>query len=135
MRHGAFLLFDFFDFRFGRILLNAVNAVFAAVKRFVAFGGSDDLTVSCLQAETVFAVFALIDFKLGVEALFEAFNSLIFNIGDGCVYANGLDAVYAGRLGFIDFTGCDGFAVACEEMEIVAGVGFLEFELAHGNAS
>ena len=60
------ILFSFFDLSFGSVLLYAFDAVFAACQRLIAFGGSDDLAVSGAQAEAEFAVFAFVDFELGI---------------------------------------------------------------------
>ena len=60
------ILFSFFDFGVGSVLLYAFDAVFAGSERFITFRGSDDLAVSGAKAETEFAVFTLVNFEFGI---------------------------------------------------------------------
>ena len=124
------LCFDFDDGGFGRVLLDALDALQAACLRLVAFAGHDDLAVLCLETEAEFAGLVLVDFKLRMLFDFDGLDGLILDFAEAAL-SDALDAVQAGLFGGVDLADCDDLAVACFQIELDTGFDFFDFKFAH----
>ena len=113
------------------ILLNACDTVHAACLRLITFARSDDLAVGSFQAETEFTLLIVVNLKLRMLSLFEAFYGLILDVSGNGILTNALDTVLAGLLAGIYFACCNNFTIAGLQIELDTAGNRLDNKFTH----